>query len=134
MNGYKAINKPEIVCKVGKINLSYECLTSPEIRQALVGLRNTDSALFEKVFQVPTLLDTVPPLSLERGGSYPEDQEREDNGGFVDSSLSIDEVVAHVADDRLGELADSSGDEDDGIDGFCEEYFHGPACPLIEAI
>ena len=40
---------------------------------------------------------------------------------FVDSSLSIHEVVTRVADEIPGESVDFSGDEDGGIDGFgCE--------------
>ena len=37
--------RPGKMCKVGEINLSYECSTSPEVRQALVGLRSTNPSL-----------------------------------------------------------------------------------------
>ena len=117
------------MCKVGEINLSYECLTSPEIRQTLAGLRDTDSVLFKKP-SIPSSSGPVPPPCPEHGGSYPEDRENEDSGGAIDSSLSIDEVVAQMTDKRLGEQADSSGDEDEGIDGFCHEDPHVPARTL----
>ena len=40
---------------------------------------------------------------------------------FVDSSLSVREVVTQVSDEVPGELVDFSGDEDEGIDGFGRE-------------
>ena len=108
------------MCKVGEINLSYECLTSPEVRQALVGLRNTDPKLHE---QLSTPLPSVPsaPPPPEDDGPYPEDQEHNDDETFVDSSLSVDEVIAWIADEAPGAVANSSSDEDEGIDGFGRE-------------
>jgi hypothetical protein len=34
---------------IGDINRSYGCLTSPEVRQAIVGLHNTNSTLYEQL-------------------------------------------------------------------------------------
>jgi hypothetical protein len=111
------------------INLSYECLTSPEVRQTLVSLLSADPTLFNQL-SVPTPLAPVPPPPEHGSGSYPEDQEHEDDEKFVDSSLSIDEVVAWIADEALGEIVDLLGDEDEGIDGFCHEESHGPVRAL----
>ena len=118
------------MCKVGGINLSYECLTSSEVRQAIVGLPNTDLALYKKL-SMPLLPTPMPPPPPEHDGSYPEDQEHEDDKNdetFVDSSLSVDEVVTWIANGAPGELVDSSDDED--IDGFCHENSDGPAHAL----
>ena len=63
----------------------------------------------------------LPPPQLENGGSYPEDQEHEEDEMFVDSSLSVREVVTQIADEIPEGSVDCSGDEDGGIDGFgCE--------------
>lgn len=117
------------MCKVGEINLSYECLTSPETRQVLVSLHNTNPTLHEKLFAPPLSVPLPPPPSGENG-SYPEDQGHEEDEMFVDSSLSIREVVAQVADEIPGESVDFSGDEDEGIDGFGCENSRGSAGSL----
>jgi hypothetical protein len=70
----------------------------------------------------------MPPPPPEHNGSYPEDQEHEDNETCVNSSLSIDEVVAWIADEALGEMVDSSDDE--GVDGFDHGDSHGPTRAL----
>ena len=67
----------------------------------------------------------MPPPPPEHEGSYPEDQEREDNKPFVDSSLSVNEVVAWIADEAPLGVVDSSDDE--GIDGFGHGDPRGPA-------
>ena len=105
------------MCKVGDINLSYECLTSPEVRQALVGLRDTNTMLYEQL-SVPPPSVPMPPPPPDHDGSYPEDREHEDDKMFTDSSLSVDELVAWIADEAQGVIADPEGDEDEGIDGF----------------
>ena len=106
------------MCRVGEINLSYECLISPEVRQTLVGLRNVDATLHEQLSTPPPSVP-IPPPPPERDGSYPEDQEHQDDETPVDSSLSIDEVVSRIADGASGTVVDSSDDEDDeGVDGF----------------
>ena len=46
---------------------------------------------------------------------------------FVDSSLSVNEVVAWIADDGPGTIVDWLGDEDEGIDGFGHEDSCRPA-------
>ena len=115
------------MCKVGDINLSYESLTSPGVRQAIVGLRKTDSALYEQL-SIPPPSVPVPPPPPESDGLYPEDKEHEDGEVSVDSSLSIDEVVAQIADDVPLEVVDSS--EDEGIVGFCHSDSRGPADAL----
>ena len=70
----------------------------------------------------------MPPPLPEHNGSYPEDQEHQDDKPFVDSSLSIDEVVAWVTDRTPGVVVDSSDDEDDeGVDGFG----HNDSCCLM---
>ena len=115
------------MCKVGEIDLSYECLTSPEVRQALVGLRDVDPALYEQL-SIPSLSAPVPPPP-EHDGSYPEDKQHDDDSNevFVDSSLSVNEVVAWIADDGPGAIVDWSGDEDEGINSFGHEDSCCPA-------
>ena len=112
------------MCRVGEINLSYECLTSPKVRQAIAGLRNTDSILYEQLSTPPPSVP-LPPPPPERDGSYPEDQEHEDDETVVDSSLSVNEVVAWVTDEVSLGIVDSSDDE--GIDGFGEDDSYNPA-------
>ena len=69
----------------------------------------------------------IPPPAPDHSGSYPEDQEREDDGIFVDSSLSVDEVVAWIASETPGGVVDTSDDEDDGgVDGFGHDDSHLP--------
>ena len=87
-----------------------------------MGLRTTDPALYERLL--------APPSPLKHDESCPEDQECEDNEALIDSLLSIDEVVSQIANDIPGPLADFSGDEDEGIDGFCCEDPHRPARAL----
>jgi hypothetical protein len=58
----------------------------------------------------------MPPPPPEHDGSYPEDQDREDNENFIDSSLSVNEVVAWITSEAPGDMVDSSGDE--RIDSF----------------
>ena len=71
------------------------------------------ATLYEQL-SVPPPSVPEPPPPPEHDGSYPEDQEREGDEVFVDSSLSIDEVSTRVADGALQELADLPGDEDEG--------------------
>ena len=116
------------LCKVGTINLLYESLISPEVRQTLVGLCNLDPSLYEELSTPVLLVPFLPPPECD--GSYPEDQEHKDDEAFVNSSLSIDEVIAWIVDEAPGELVDFSDDEDEGVDGFCVEDLHGPARTL----
>ena len=111
------------MCKVGDINLSYECLTSYEVRQAIIGLRSTDVMLYEKL-STPSSSAPIPPPSPQHDGSYPEDQERDDDDTFVDSSLSIDEMIAWISSEAPGGVVDSSDDEE--IDGFGHDDSCGP--------
>jgi len=66
----------------------------------------------------------MPPPPPEHDGSYPEDQEREIDETFVDSSLSVTEVVSWIANGAPGGIVDSSDDED--IDGFGQDDSHSP--------
>ena len=50
----------------------------------------------------------------------------------VDSSLSVDDVVALVADKASGDLVDFSGDEDEGVDGSFYEGSDGPYILLAQ--
>ena len=117
------------LCKVGTINLSYESLISPEVRQTLVGLRNVDSSFYEQL-STPALSVPFPPPPPKCYGSYPKDEEHEDDEAFVNSSLSVDEVIAWIADEAPRELVDFSDDEDEGADGFRVEDLHVPARTL----
>ena len=106
------------------MNLSYECLTSPETRQALVGLRDTNLALYEQL-STPLPSAPIPPPPPGTTEIYPEDQEHEEDDMPVDSSLSVDDVVAQVAGEAR-DLVDISSDEDEGVDGFFYEDLDGP--------
>ena len=117
------------MCKVGEINLSYECLTSPEVCQALVGLRTVNPSLHEHL-SIPLPSASMPSSPRGHNGSYPEDQDDEDDNGPIDSSLSLDEVISWVADDAPGPLVDTSDDEDEGVDGFGHEISVGSAAVL----
>jgi hypothetical protein len=79
------------------------------------GLRNRDSTLYEQL-SAPLPSTPMPPPPPEHDGSYPEDQDREDNENFIDSSLSVNEVVAWITSEAPGDMVDSSGDE--RIDSF----------------
>jgi len=57
---------------------------------------------------------------------FDEDQEHNGDEKFVDSSLSVDEVIAWIADEAPGAVANRSGDEDEGIDGLGEEGWCRP--------
>jgi len=73
----------------------------------------------------------MPPPRPENNGSYPEDQECEDGEKYIDSSLSIDEVVAWIANGTPGAELDNWDDGDDeddeGIDGFGHDDHSRPA-------
>jgi len=68
----------------------------------------------------------MPPPPPERNVCYPEDEEREDDETFIDSSLSVDELVAWIADEAPWVIMDCPGDEDEGIDGFGNHDSRGP--------
>ena len=70
----------------------------------------------------------MPPPPPEHDGSYPEDQDREDDENFIDSSLSVNEVFAWITSEAPGDMADSSDDE--GINGFDFENTCDPADAL----
>ena len=74
---------------------------------------------------MPSPSTPAPPHPPEDNGSYPEDQEREDNETVVDSSLSIDEVVAWIVYGAPVSVLDD--DDDEGIDGFDDDDCCGPA-------
>ena len=91
-----------------------------------MGLRDTNTTLHEQLSAPPPSVP-MPPPPPDHNGSYPEDQEHEDDKTFIDSSLSVDELVAWIADDAQGVIAGFSGDEDEGIDGFGhDDESHGP--------
>jgi len=69
-------------------------------------------------------------FGLQCISSTPEDQEHDDDGTFVESSLSVDEAIAWIADEASGAVADWSGNEDEGIDGFGREGSCRPTCFL----
>lgn len=150
VQGFKAINTPDNVKKVrpshttvrelsltlglrpghcaklGGGNLSYESLTSPETRQALVGLRDANFALYEQL-STPLPSAPIPPPPPGTTNTYPEDQEHEEDLEMpVDSSLSINDVVVWIADEAPRDLVDFSGDEDEGVDGFSYKDSDGP--------
>ena len=62
----------------------------------------------------------------EDNGTYPEDQERDDESA-IDSSLSFDEVTAWITGEVPGLAANPSGDEDEEVVGFGHEDLCGLA-------
>ena len=82
-----------------------------------MNLRNADLTLYEQL-SVPPPSVPKPPPPLEHDGSYPEDQEHGGDEVYIDSSLSVDEVVTQIANGVLQEAVDFSGDEDEGVNGF----------------
>jgi hypothetical protein len=113
-------------------DLSYECLTSPKVCQALVSRRTVKLSLHEQPSTPPPSASKPSRAPLGHTGSYPEDRGDEDDDALVDSSLSPDEVIFLVANDAPGPLVDISDDvEDEGVDGFGHEISRsGPAAIL----
>ena len=74
-----------------------------------MGLRNRFSTL--RTLSIPPPSTPMPPPPPENDGFYPKDQEREDGEKLIDSSLSIDEVAAWIADEMLGAKLDDRDDE-----------------------
>ena len=122
-------HRPGSRAKLGGINLPYERLTTSEVHQAIVGLHNTDLALYEKL-STPSLSTPMPPPPPEHNGFYPEDQECKDDKMFVDSSLSIDEVVTCMVNGAPGEIAIGDSSDDKDINGFGHDNSDGPAHAL----
>ena len=76
-----------------------------------MGLRNTDSTLYRQL-SAPPPSTPMPPPPPENNGSDPEDQGR-DIDRFIDSSLSIDQVVAWIGGETPRAKLDSSLDDGD---------------------
>jgi len=75
--------------------------------------------------QSPSVPVLPPP---KPNGPYPEDQEEINDETFIDSSLSVDEAVAWIADETPGTVANSwSGDKDRGADDF--GHIEDSCCP-----
>jgi hypothetical protein len=73
----------------------------------------------------------MPPPPPKHVGSYPEDREREDDESFIDSSLSVGEVVAWIANEAPGGMVDNLDDEEDGgVDRFCHDDSRRPVLDL----
>ncbi|KAH9913097.1 uncharacterized protein B0H18DRAFT_852976, partial [Fomitopsis serialis] len=74
VNGFKAINKEEIVknafrfCAVGDLNLSYESLTSLETKRALLDLRQSDPEFYAEI----TSGRADEPLATSDSDDFPE--------------------------------------------------------------
>ena len=92
-----------------------------------MGLRNKNSMLYRQL-SAPLPSSPMQPLPPEHDGSYPEDRDREDDENFIDSSLSVNEVVAWITSEALGDMVDSSDNE--GINGFGFENSCDPADAL----
>jgi len=102
------------------MNLSYECLTSAEVKQAILGLRLTNPALYEEITAPPVSIPLVPPPDSD--GAYTEDREDADQDNdelFIDSSLSVDEAISQILDQPNTRVPiDIYGSDDEGIDGY----------------
>ena len=113
------------MCKAGNFNLSYESLTSHEIRQTLRDLPQTDPTLFAEISQPRSRLAPI----LSDAECLHEDSE-EVHGGFDapdDTDVPLDEVEVHCEQIANGsaERAESDGalnmdyayvpDEDGGL-------------------
>lgn len=103
-------------------NLSYECLTSAEIKQAILALRLTNPALYEEITSPPAATLLVPPSGGD--DTYAEDEEgtdQVDDELFIDSSLSVDEAISRILDQPNTRVPiDVYGSDDEGVDGYDE--------------
>ncbi|KAF7796672.1 hypothetical protein EIP86_007855 [Pleurotus ostreatoroseus] len=104
VNGYKAINKPDLVkkawelCEMGPYSLSYDCLTGLEVLQALRDLAKTDPEFFAELSgeiddnapsqDGPFLEDTVETFDVN------EDDSSLPLKNVIEATLNGDEVVA----------------------------------------
>ena len=79
-------------------------------------------ALYEQLL-TPLPSAPIPPPPPGTTEIYPEDQEHEEDDMPVDSSLSVDNIVAQVAGEAR-DLVDISSDEDEGVNGFFYKDSH----------
>ena len=102
------------------MDLSYECLRSAEVSQAIIGLRLTNPQLYEEITAPSASVFSVPPPG--DGGEYPEDEEdagRDDDKVFIDSALSIEEAILQIIDLPNTQVPiDVYGSDDEGVDGY----------------
>lgn len=98
------------MCKAADFNLSYESLTSHEVRQTLRDLPRTDPTLFSEISQPRSHL-VAPSLSDEE--RLQEDSE-EVHGGYDapdDSDVPLEEVDAYC-DQMVNGFVENSNDDD----------------------
>ena len=110
------------LCSVKSMNLSYKCLTSAEVKQAILGLRLTNPMLYEEITAPPASTLPVPPPGSD--GTYTEDKEdvgQDNDEQFIDSSLSVDEAISQILDLPNTQVPiDVYGSDDEGVDGYDE--------------
>ena len=107
------------MCSVKSMDLSYECLTSAKVTQAIIGLRLTNPQLYKEITAPSASVLPVPPPS---GGQYAEDEEdvgQDDGDIFLDSALSVEEAISQIIDlPNTRVPLNVYGEEDEGIDGY----------------
>lgn len=99
----------------------YECLTSSEARQAILGLCLSNHALYEEITKPPASTTPVPPGA--GNGSYLEDDEdNHDNGPIFNSSLSVNDAISQILDlpncRTPIDVYDLDDDEAESVDGY----------------
>ena len=101
------------------MDLSYKCLRSAEVSQAIIGLRLTNPQLYEEITAPSASI--LPVLPSASDGNYPEDREDtgQDDDVFFDSSLSVEEAISQIIDLPNTQVPiDVYGSDDEGVDGY----------------
>jgi len=101
------------------MDLSYECLRSAEVSQAIIGLRLTNPQLYEEITAPPGPIPPAPPP--DGNSDYPEDMEdtSQNDDMFFDSSLSVEEAISQIIDLPNTQVPiDVYGSDDEGVDGY----------------
>lgn len=104
------------------MDLSYECLKSARVSQAIIGLRLTNPQLYKEITAPSASALPIPPPS--DGDQYAEDEEdasQDDDDVFFDSALSIEEAISQIIDlpnTRVPLNVYGEDSEDEGVDGY----------------
>lgn len=95
------------LCRIRGWDLSYESLTSYEMREKLRSLKTTDPTFWAELCNTAAVASNVP----KEGETVVEDEEViDDDSGGDDSAIGIAEVVAEVLNSNEGGRVDSKTD------------------------
>lgn len=97
------------------LNLSYDCLISVEVQQAIIGLCLSNPVLYEEIIKPPASTTTTPPPD----GDYPEDKGcTDEDAGLFDSLLSVEDVISQILDLPNTQVPTDIYDLEDEVDGY----------------